>query len=93
MTGGRVPVVTLTGTEADLMIATIRHNRARGEHGVMPMAEIVGKLLQSMPQDEVERRLQMEDEEVNRLAEKEGSPAVVSRGREGFNRGWVPGHE
>lgn len=93
MTNGKVPVVTICGSEEDLMIATIRHNRARGEHGVLPMAAIVGKLLQTLPPDVIERRLGMEDEEVNRLAEKDGLPAVVRREKETFSAGWVPGHE
>lgn len=93
MTNGLVPVVTLTGERADLMIATVRHNRARGEHGILPMAKIVGELLQSIPAEEIEGRLQMEDEEVNRLAEKDGLPTVVSREHREFGKGWVPGHE
>ena len=53
-TGGLVPVVPIRGkTEADLMIATVRHNRARGEHGVIPMANIVGELLKVMSPEEV----------------------------------------
>jgi ParB-like chromosome segregation protein Spo0J len=93
MTNGRVPVVRLKGKREDLMIATIRHNRARGVHGVLPMAAIVGELLKSMPADEIERRLQMEDEEVNRLAEKDGLPDVVRRTKDQFSSGWVPGRE
>lgn len=93
MTGGKVPIVRLRGTRQDLMIATVRHNRARGEHGVIPMAGIVGELLTTMPADEIERRLQMEDEEVNRLAEKDGQPTVVRRSKSEFNSGWVPGRE
>jgi ParB-like chromosome segregation protein Spo0J len=92
-TGGRVPVVTLHGSEADLMIATVRHNRARGEHGVIPMASIVGKLLDVMPMKDIERRLGMEDEEVLRLAEKNGQPQIVGQSVKGFGKAWVPGHE
>lgn len=93
MTDGKVPVVTLRGSREDLMIATIRHNRARGEHGILPMASIVGELLKTLPAEEIERRLQMEDEEVNRLAEKDGLPTVVARTKKEFAPGWVPGHE
>lgn len=93
LTNGRVPVVVLRGTIYDRMISTIRHNRARGEHGVLPMAKIVGALLSDMPQATIEERLQMESEEVERLAEKEGLPAVVTRDKSEFSKGWVPGHE
>ncbi len=74
------------------MMSTIRHNRARGEHGVLPMAEIVRALLAAGkdPAD-IAFLLQMEDEEVERLAERAGLPAVVSRQHADFNKGWVPG--
>jgi len=93
MTGGKVPVVTLHGSRADLMISTVRHNRARGEHGVLPMAKIIGELLETLPAQSIEQRLQMEDEEVNRLAEKDGLPTVISREKSDFSPGWVPGRE
>jgi len=93
MTDGKVPVVTLRGERSDLMIATVRHNRARGEHGILPMAKIVGELLTTLPAESIEDRLQMEDEEVNRLAEKDGLPTVISREKKEFNSGWVPGNE
>jgi ParB-like chromosome segregation protein Spo0J len=92
LTGGLVPVVWVDGDLGHRMMSTIRHNRARGEHCVLPMAEIVRQLLESGhdPKD-VEFLLQMEDEEVERLAERAGMPAKVARQSEDFNRGWVPG--
>lgn len=94
LTDGLVPVVILEGALADRMIATVRHNRARGVHGVVPMADIVkGLLAEGLTPAEIERRLQMEDEEVDRLSERAGVPEVAARTVEGFSAGWVPGHE
>ena len=46
LTNGLVPVVRLRPAleMADQMASTIRHNRARGQHGVIPMADIVTSL-------------------------------------------------
>lgn len=95
MTGGLIPVVFLDRDRADRIMATIRHNRARGEHGVRPMAALVRELLESGADPaELGRRLGMESEEVERLAERAGLPAVVAR-RKGddpqFSEGWIPG--
>ena len=91
LTGGRVPVVFVEGDRARRMMSTIRHNRARGEHAVLPMAEIVKALLQGgTTREDVMFLLQMEGEEVERLAERAGLPEVVSRASRGFNKGWVP---
>ena len=74
------------------MMSTIRHNRARGEHGVLPMAEIVRSLLDGgMDSESVQSLLQMEQEEVTRLAERGGRSEVVARTTPDFGKGWVPG--
>ena len=92
LTGGKVPVVYVEGDLNHRMMSTIRHNRARGEHAVLPMAEIVKALLQGgTDKEDVMFLLQMEDEEVERLAERAGMPEVVSRKQTEFNKGWVPG--
>ena len=71
LTGGLVPIVRITGDINHRMMSTIRHNRARGEHGVLPMAEIVRSLLDGgMDSESVQSLLQMEQEEVTRLAER-----------------------
>lgn len=91
LTGGKVPIVRITGNLEHRMMSTIRHNRARGEHHVMPMADIVSALLAAgISTDDVQFLLQMEAEEVSRLAEKAGLPEVVSRDHAAFNKGWVP---
>jgi len=91
-TGGLVPIVRLRGDRAHLMMATIRHNRARGEHGVKAMSAIVRELLVSgMSDEDVSFLLQMEPEEVDRLADAAGLPRrVVKDAGEAFANGWVP---
>ena len=92
MTGGKVPIVRIKGTREHRMMSTIRHNRARGEHHVLPMAEIVRALLEGgIASEDVQFLLQMEDEEVERLAERAGMPTVISRDDPNFAKGWVPG--
>jgi ParB-like chromosome segregation protein Spo0J len=91
LTGGTVPIVRIKGNREHRMMSTIRHNRARGEHHVLPMAEIVRTLLDGgIDRDDVQFLLQMEEEEVDRLAERAGLPDVVAREGTEFNRGWVP---
>jgi ParB-like chromosome segregation protein Spo0J len=91
LTGGLVPVVRLAPrTNADQMMSTIRHNRARGTHGVLKMADIVRSLADEfkLPEEEIMRRLGMEDEEVERLLDTGG---MVKRGSASvFANGWVP---
>src|SRR5262249_26788613 len=71
LTDGQVPIVRLPEIAVDLaQLATVRHNRARGTHGVVAMADIVRRLLESgMNEDEISRRLEMDTEEVDRLAD------------------------
>lgn len=85
--GGWVPTVTVALDPVHRMMSTIRHNRARGTHGILPMAHIVREVVESVPKEEVQRRLGMEDEEVDRLVDRAGMPA---KGRERFGNSWVP---
>ncbi len=86
---GKVPVVRLTKERGDQMISTIRHNRARGQHGVLKLSEIVRALMeQGLAREDIERRLGMESEEVERLTDLRGSPETA--GKDSFGRGWVP---
>jgi ParB-like chromosome segregation protein Spo0J len=91
MTGGMVPVVFLDKERGDRMLSTIRHNRARGVHGVRPMAGIVRELIeQGYEREAIMVRLGMESEEVERLYDQAGMPEKIARGRNGFNAGWTP---
>jgi len=75
---GYLPVVTVRshrGDAADRIAATIRHNRARGVHGVLPMTDIVVTLLQSgWTEHDVARELGMDDDEVLRFKQVSGLP-------------------
>ena len=90
-TGGLVPVVRIRKTRSERIMATIRHNRARGEHAVLSMADLVRELLESGETPEgLGELLGMEDEEVERLAERAGVPERIAREHSAFSKGWVP---
>lgn len=93
LTGGLVPVVRLRPTleMADQMASTIRHNRARGQHGVIPMADIVTSLKDDhgLTDAQVKQKLGMDNEEVDRLYDTSGMP--VRGSDEGFSKGWTTG--
>lgn len=73
---GYLPVVTINGgrlDKGDRMAATIRHNRARGEHRVESMADIVVELKRRFWSDEkIATELGMEPDEVLRLTQVTG---------------------
>ena len=55
------------------------------------MAELVRELLESGETPEVlGELLGMEDEEVERLADRAGVPTRISREKTEFSQGWVP---
>lgn len=90
---GMCPVVrTQPKTAADAKAATVRHNRARGQHGILRMGEIVRSMrADGMSDDDICAKLGMEDEELERLADERPSPERV--GKDSFGRGWVPVRE
>ena len=92
ITGGLIPIVRVRADRSQRIMATIRHNRARGEHAVVSMAELIKELLEAgFDADELQAMLGMESEEVQRLAEKAGLPTVVSRATTSFKTSWIPG--
>ena len=94
MTGGMVPVVTLPDEMgmAEQVSATITHNRARGSHYVMSMADIVRSLKDEQGVDDqwIQQHLGMEQEEIERLYDNAGSPDTKGDPDETFADGWVP---
>lgn len=89
---GMVPVVVVNADPVHRKMSTIRHNRARGTHGVLPMADIVqGMVQEGVSKEDIMRRLQMEDEEVDRLIDRAGMPQHVERDTKAFGKSWVPG--
>jgi hypothetical protein len=88
----QVPVVVVGLDPVHRMMSTIRHNRARGTHAVVRMAEIVRRMTdEGVPQRAIQKRLGMESEEVVRLLNRAGMPAQVRKVAPGFNKAWVPG--
>lgn len=73
----------------DRMAATIRHNRARGKHGVTPMSGIVAELRQRGWDDQkIGTELGMEPDEVLRLKQITGLAELFSD-RE-YSQAWEP---
>lgn len=87
---GYLPVVRIKESQedkADRMAATVRHNRARGEHRVDSMAEIVVELKRRFWSDEkIGKELGMDPDEVLRLTQVTGL-AGLFQDRE-FSEAW-----
>ncbi len=87
---GYLPLVTIRpgrDAAADRIAATIRHNRARGVHGVMPMTEIVVRLLRAGWSDaDVARQLGMDEDEVLRFKQVSGLPELFRD--HSYSRSW-----
>lgn len=93
LTDGMVPVVMLKETStSDKKMATIRHNRARGTHGVLEMSDIVVSLVNDgLTGDEIMKRLMMEKDEVVRLLQRSGIPkSDVFKDDMSFSKSWIP---
>jgi ParB-like chromosome segregation protein Spo0J len=92
LTMGMVPVVVIHPKDAHSQrMSTIRHNRARGTHAVLRMADIVEAMIHSgMSQEEICFRLQMEPEEVIRLASRKGIPKTEIVTNSKWSTAWVP---
>ena len=92
LTGGLVPVVVLLQAEsrAHQIASTIRYNRARGNHYVLSMANIVSHLHDELgvSEQDIMRALGMEFEEYDRLNDRGN---MVKRGKaDQFGNGWIP---
>lgn len=89
LTAGLVPTVQIPLDLVHRQMSTIRHNRARGTHGVLPMADIIRNMIADGVSDkELMKRLGMEKEEVARLNNRAGMPDQIKA--DGFNQAWVP---
>lgn len=90
VTGSLVPVVMTRPTDdAHQKMSTIRHNRARGTHGVLNMSEIIQSMVDGgLSKQEIMMRLQMEEEEVIRLAARVGIPKSDLINDSGFSKSW-----
>jgi ParB-like chromosome segregation protein Spo0J len=87
---GYLPIVSIRPDRSDSkdrMAATIRHNRARGVHGVMPMADIVAKLIRNgWRDDEIAKELGMDADEVLRFKQNIGLPELFKE--HAFSASW-----
>jgi ParB-like chromosome segregation protein Spo0J len=92
ITDGLVPTVMIKPKDLNQQqMATIRHNRARGTHGVLEMSNIVNDMVkQGLSGEEIMSRLMMEKEEVVRLLFRSGIPkSEVFKDKE-FSKSWTP---
>lgn len=89
---GRLPVTQIRANRSDKaerIAATIEHNRARGEHRIDSMSEIVRMLYQAgWRDDKIQEELGMCADEVTRLKQITGL-AELFKDRE-FSRAWEP---
>lgn len=84
---GYLPVTTLEKPLDDRIAATIRHNRARGTHGIRPMSDIVIDLARSgWGDEEICKKLGMDLDEVLRLKQITGLKEAFSNHE--FSRSW-----
>ncbi len=87
---GHLPISVIKGDRADIkdrMAATIRHNRARGVHGVVPMVDIVADLIRhGWTDSEIAKELGMDADEVLRFKQHSGLPSLFKD--QEFSRAW-----
>ena len=81
----------LVGSEKQIgWAATIRHNRARGVHGVAPMIDLVAQLVRlGWSDEEIAKELGMSADEVLRYKQHAGLPELF-KGRS-YSHAWIPG--
>lgn len=89
---GRVPVTKIRADRSDSsarIAATVEHNRARGEHRVEAMSELVRMLYQAGWKDaKIQQELGMGEDEVRRLKQITGLAALFAE--RDFSKAWEP---
>jgi hypothetical protein len=84
---GKLPIVVLKKDIKERMAATIRHNRARGEHTVQGMSSLVFKMLKGgMSEVEICDELGMEEEEIIKLKHLTGFSKLFEGTK--YKRSW-----
>ena len=82
-----VPCVVIDKAIENRMASTIRHNRARGKHGIVPMVELVAILFKKGWNDEkIAKELGMDFDEVLRLKQQSGLPELFKNME--FSKSW-----
>ena len=91
-TGGRVPIVVIKKDINERMAATVRHNRARGQHSVSGMSNMVFSMLDNGWKDEeICNHLGMEPDEILRLKHITGFSKLFADTE--YNKAWVTKHQ
>ena len=91
-TQGRVPIVVIKKDINERMAATVRHNRARGQHSVSGMSSMVFSMLDNGWKDEeVCNHLGMEPDELLRLKHITGFSKLFADTE--YNKAWVTKHQ
>lgn len=87
---GYLPLVVINSDRSELsdrMASTIRHNRARGKHGVDSMSDIVVELKKrNRSEDWIAKHLGMDADEVLRLCQVSGLVELFAN--TGFSKSW-----
>ena len=85
--GGMLPVSVIDKPISDRMASTIRHNRARGEHSIELMTNIVAELSQAGMSDAwIMKNIGMDAEELLRLKQLSGLQELFKD--KDFSRAW-----
>lgn len=94
ITGGLVPITRLDlGDDAHKIISTIRHNRARGTHGIDSMAGLTQDLVQlGLDFDDLETRLGMTNEEIQRFIDMAKDAESMLEDLPEYGQAWEPVH-
>ena len=91
-THGKLPIVVLDKDINDRMASTVRHNRARGSHGVDGMSSMVFSMLDNGWKDEdICNELGMEPDELLRLKHITGFSKLFEDAE--YNKSWVTKHQ
>ena len=83
-----VPVTVIDKPFENRIASTIRHNRARGTHGIEKMGNIVQQLVANEWSDErIAKELGMDREEVFRFKQRSGLKSAFSNHE--FSKSWI----
>ena len=84
----KIPVVLVDMTPEQMMVATLRHNRARGSEEIDLTAQVLRDLQRLGALDAAQESLMLDDAEINRLIQDLPAPEALA-GDE-FANAWVP---
>lgn len=83
----QIPVVFTTMTAEQMRVATLRHNRARGEEDVELTAELLRELESLGALEWAQKALQLDDVEIQRLIDDIPAPEALAS--EDYSKPWV----